>query len=417
VAYHAAVLDLAAPLPESVAAVDLGSNSFHLIVARINAGEIVIVDRLREMVQLAAGLDADRRLDDEASERAIDCLKRFGERVRHMPAGTVRAVGTNTLRSARQADEFLLEAEEALGHPIETISGIEEARLIYLGVAHSLANQGSRRLVLDIGGGSTELIIGEDFEPLLMESLYLGCVTASRRYFGDGKIEAKGWRKCELAALQELEPVRTRYRDAGWEEAVGASGTVRSVAAVVEASGWSKRGITPKALRRLRDAILEAGHVDGLDFEGLNPARRPVFPGGVALLSALFESLQIERLLPADGALREGLLNDLVGRIRQEDVRRRSVTALADRYHVDWKQAHRVEYTALQLLVQTSDAWGLDSVGHGSTRSVSTSPTSTTTTTASTSSPSPTCTASRARSRSWWRRWCARTGASFRSRR
>jgi exopolyphosphatase/guanosine-5'-triphosphate,3'-diphosphate pyrophosphatase len=362
VAYDGAVLDLASPLPESVAAVDLGSNSFHLIVARINAGELVVVDRLREMVQLAAGLDRKRRLDDDARSRALECLQRFGERVRHMPAGTVRAVGTNTLRSAHDTDEFLLAAEEALGHPIETISGMEEARLIYLGVAHSLANRGAKRLVVDIGGGSTELIIGEDFRPLLMESLYLGCVTTSRRFFGDGSIDAKRWRKAELAALQELEGVQTRYRDAGWEEAVGASGTIRSVAAVVRAAGWSKRGISAKALRRLRDAMVEAGHVDHLGFEGLNPARRAVFPGGVAMLAALFESLGIDRMLPAEGALREGLLNDLVGRIRREDVRGRSVRALADRYHVDWKQAHRVEHTARQLLVQVGESFGLASV-------------------------------------------------------
>jgi exopolyphosphatase/guanosine-5'-triphosphate,3'-diphosphate pyrophosphatase len=357
--HDAAVLSGTPSQPEAVAAVDLGSNSFHLIVARHQGGELVVVDRLREMVQLASGLTASRRIDARSRKRALDCLQRFGQRLHHVPRHGVRAVGTNTLRIARNAADFLAQAEVALGHPIETISGMEEARLIYLGVAHSLANPASRRLVVDVGGGSTELIVGEQFQPIRMDSLYLGCVTLSRAAFPDGEIDSARWRRAELLALQEFEPVQASYRGLHWEEAVGASGTVRSIHAVVEAAGWSKEGITPKALERVRDALLRAGHVDRLRLTGVSPERRTVFPGGVALVMAAFESLGIERMRQAEGALREGLLHDLVGRIRAEDVRSRSVAALAERYHVDGAQAARVEQTALRLLSRVAATWDL----------------------------------------------------------
>lgn len=355
------MLDLASPVPESVAAVDLGSNSFHLIVARVSSGEPVVVDRLREMVQLASGLDRSKRLSEKARNRAFDCLRRFGERLRSMPVDSVRAVGTNTLRVAHDTDPFLAEAEEALGHPIETISGIEEARLIYLGVVHSLAEPTSRRLVLDIGGGSTELIVGDGFDPLRMESLYMGCISMSRAHFSDGRISSGRFKRAELEALQELEPVRARFRGVDWEQAIGASGTVRAVDSVIRAAGWSKKGVTAKSLRRLRDAMIELGHVDLLELPGLNPNRRSVFPGGVAILSAAFEALGIDAMRHSEGSLREGLLYDLLGRIRQEDVRERSVCVLGDRYHVDWKQAGRVECTALMLLSQVAEDWRLES--------------------------------------------------------
>jgi len=348
-----------ASLPETVAAVDLGSTSFHLIVARPHSDQLVIVDRLREMVQLASGLDSSRRLSLESRERALECLRRFGERVRHLPRERIRAVGTNTLRSAKNARRFLTEARAALGHYIETISGIEEARLIFLGVTQSLPDPGLRRLVLDIGGGSTELIVGEAMQPILMESLYLGCVTVSRRWFEDGAITSGRWRKAELAALQELEPFQGRYRKAGWEQAVGASGTVRAVDAVVRSQEWSRDGITMKSLKKLRDALLKAGKVNGL--EGISAERAPVFPGGVVLLLSAFEALGIETMQTSEGALREGLLHDLLGRIGDKDVRTRSVTSLADRFHVDREQAGRVERTALALLSQAEGAWDLGS--------------------------------------------------------
>lgn len=345
-------------LPDDIAAVDLGSNSFHLLVARTKGGEPVIVDRLREMVQLASGLDDRNRLSQESRDRAVECLRRFGQRLRHMAPSAVRAVGTNTLRAAEDADEFLLDAERALGHPIETISGIEEARLIFLGVTRTLPGPRRRRLVVDIGGGSTELIVGDE-APRDMESLYMGCITFSRAHFGDGRLTADNWRKAELAALQELEPVVERFRAFDWEEAVGASGTIRAIDGLVRAYGWSRKGITPEALGRLRDTLLRAGRIGRLKLEGLNPRRKTTIAGGAVILSALSEALGIDVIRRSEGALREGLLHDFLGRIRDQDVRERGVEALADRAHVDREQALRVKQTSLALLAQVAENWDL----------------------------------------------------------
>ena len=346
-------------LPENIAAVDLGSNSFHMLVARTKGGEPVVVDRLREMVQLASGLDAGDRLSPESRDRAIECLRRFGQRLRHMAPSDVRAVGTNTLRVAVDAGEFLMDAERALGHSIETISGIEEARLIFLGVTRTLPGPQRRRLVVDIGGGSTELIAGDE-APRDMESLYMGCITFSRAHFGDGRLTAENWQRAELAALQALEPVTERFRAFDWEEAVGASGTIRAIDGLVRTYGWSRNGITAEALGRLRDTLLKAGRIGRLKLEGLNPRRRTTIAGGAAILSALFEALRIDVLRRSEGALREGLLYDFLGRIRDEDVRARGVEALAGRAHVDRLLAARVEQTGLALLAQVAASWGLD---------------------------------------------------------
>jgi len=344
------------PVPGIVAAVDLGSNSFHMIVARSDeSGELQIVDRLREMVRLASGLDAELNLTPQARSRALACLERFGQRVDQLPPGSVRAVGTNTLRRARNSDDFLRQAETALGHPIQTIAGIEEARLIYLGVTHSLGDPSGRRLVIDIGGGSTEVIIGTR-TPSLLDSLDLGCVSSTLEFFPDGALKSAAWDRASEAALSEFEPIQKRYRKLGWDEAVGASGTIQTVHAVLQAQGWSSGGITRKALLRLRDAILDAKRLDQLRFEGLSDERQPVFVGGVVVLLAAFESLKIEKMAPSEGALREGLLHDLLGRIRHEDVREAAVRGLAERYHVDREQAECVKATALELLSRVDEA-------------------------------------------------------------
>lgn len=341
------------------AAVDLGSNSFHLIVARMDHGQLQVVDRLREMVRLGGGLDAHNELSQEARERALTCLERFGQRLRALPSQSVRAVGTNTLRKARHAYDFLQAARTALGHPIEIISGIEEARLIYLGVAHSLADNGQRRLVVDIGGGSTEVIVGERFEALHLESLYMGCVSMSREFFSSGKIDKGAWAKAEIAAGIELESVTAAFNQAGWADAVGASGTARAIAKVLVGEGWSDQGITAEGLRKLRKAMLNAGHVDKLSLKGLSSERAPVFPGGVVIMKSLFEALDVESMDVADGALREGLIYDQLGRIAHEDVRERSVEAMCTRYHVDVVHAQRVRDTALDLFDQISAEWDL----------------------------------------------------------
>jgi exopolyphosphatase / guanosine-5'-triphosphate,3'-diphosphate pyrophosphatase len=341
-----------------IAAVDLGSNSFHMIVATQHDGQLRVLDRLRDPVRLAAGLDANHRIDPEVRKRAIECLQRFGQRLRDLGPERVRVVGTNTLRQARDPD-FLDAAQQALGHPIEVVAGVEEARLIYLGVAHSMADSGGRRLVMDIGGGSTELIIGEGFQTLRMDSLYMGCVNMSERFFRGGKLGKTNFVDAELYAGQELEPIQERFRRLGWQMAAGASGTIRTVSELLVEAGWAEQGLNLPGLRKLRKVLIDAGTIDKFKSKTLSDDRRSVLAGGVAILNATFEALNIERMQIAQGALREGLLYDLLGRIQHADVREAAVQAMAGRYQVDTAHAARIEAVALHLLEQLAPAWGL----------------------------------------------------------
>jgi len=344
--------------PDLVAVVDLGSNSFHLLVAKVVDGQIIVVDRLREMVRLGAGLDANKVLSKESQQRALSCLAKFGQRLRDLPVHGVRIVGTNTLRNAVNATEFLNAAEALLGHPVDIISGREEARLIYLGVANSMPNFQGKRLVIDIGGGSTEFIIGEGFESLCRESLDMGCVSISRRYFADGVIKNKNLRRAEIGALLELQPVEEMFRRTGWDLVIGTSGTIRAIERVIVEMGWGMH-LTADSLQRLRESLLEAGHVDNLNLKGLSVERAPVFAGGVAILSGIFEGLKIETAQVSEGALREGSIYDLLGRIHDEDVRERTILRLSQRYAVDTQQAQRVEETVLECLSQVARAWNI----------------------------------------------------------
>ena len=349
-----------APPPfETVAAIDLGSNSFHMVVARLVGDQLSILDRLRERVQLGAGLGEKKRLDDESQARALACLARFGERVRGMPRGSVRAVGTSALRVARNSFAFLERAGDVLGHPIEIISGQEEARLIYLGVAHDLAEGSDRRLVVDIGGGSTECVLGERYEPLQADSLHMGCVNWSLRVFPRGESDKERCEKAVLAARLEVRSLERHYRALGWSECVGSSGTILSIEQVLDANGWNGNGISEKGLKKLRKELLEAGRTDKLDFKGLAEDRRDVLPGGLAILIALFEGLGIEQLHGSQGALREGVLWDLLGRIRHEDLREQTIRRMGERYAVDLVQSGRVQRTALDLLGQCGEEWEL----------------------------------------------------------
>lgn len=332
------------------AAIDLGSNSFHMVVAKYADGRVQIVDRIKEMVRLADGLDEQRNLTEETIERSIACLQRFGQRIKELPARHVRAVGTNTLRQAKNGSYFLNRAREALGHRIEIIAGREEARLIFLGVAHTVYKENERRLVVDIGGGSTELIIGQDFQPRLTESLYMGCVSMTRQFFADGKISAKRMRRAILFARQEMETIESQYRMAGWDSAIGASGTILSIHKVLTLQNWGQSDITPDGLEHLREAMFSAGHTNNVQFEGLSANRKPVFAGGVAVLSGIFESLGIEHMTISDGALREGLLHELIGRALDRDIRDQTVTDLQQRYSVDMEHASCIEKTALYCL-------------------------------------------------------------------
>ncbi len=344
---------------DTLAAIDLGSNSFHMIVARIKDGDIQVIDRLREMVRLGEGLTEDKQLLPEVSERALACLERFGQRVRAMPQGSVRAVGTNTLRQVRDEGAFLEKAKQALGHPIEIIAGREEARIIYRGVAHGLAAGNEKRLVVDIGGGSTELIVGQGFTPKLRESLHMGCVSMTRRFFADGKITAGAMDRAILHGGLEVRPVRELFRRAGWKTAVGSSGSIKSIRNVVTSEGWSEDGISMAALERLKDTLLEAGSFDALNLKGLSEERRPVFVGGVAVLYAVFRNLGITRMQVSDEALREGLLYELSGGAHSDDVRENTVDTLMRRYDVDRAHALRVESTSMALYGQVVRAWDL----------------------------------------------------------
>ncbi len=350
----------------TVAALDLGSNSFHMVVARRDGGRLHVVDKLRERVALAAGLDASGRLTDAAAERALACLERFGQRLHDMPSQAVRAVGTNTLRQIRGESSFLARAEKALGHPIEVIGGKEEARLIYLGVAHDVAHDAERgrRLVVDIGGGSTELVVGDRLLVRTCDSLYMGCVSYGQRFFGDGRISRNRMARARIAARREIEPIRRRYASLGWEHAIGASGTILAVEKVVVAAGWCPSGVSAKALRKLRKTIQATPSASALELPGLTEDRRDVIAPGVAILCAIFDSLGIDALDTSQHALREGLLYDLFGREDDADLRDETVRAFQRRYHVDRRQAARVESVALRLLARAAPAWRLDAPAH-----------------------------------------------------
>jgi exopolyphosphatase / guanosine-5'-triphosphate,3'-diphosphate pyrophosphatase len=352
--------DAARPVPDILAAVDLGSNSFHLVVARYQHGQLTIIDRLRETMRLASGVAENGRLDKDVAAQAIACLQRFGQRLRDMHADSVRVVGTNALRLARRKQAFLERAREALGHPIEIIGGMEEARLIYAGVAHTMPSEPGRRLVIDIGGGSTELVIGEGFTPLELESLQMGCVSSSERFFQDGRVSAKRLARARVAARLELEPVQAAFLRRGWERTVGSSGTVRIIGEAIRELDPQSTAITRPGLERLIATMIEAQYVRDLRLASITDDRRPVLPGGVAILAELLDVLSIDEMRVAEGAMREGLLYDMVGRITDEDARERTVRAMQQRYHVDPAQAERVEATALDFLAQTRVAWRLD---------------------------------------------------------
>lgn len=346
---------------ESLAAVDLGSNSFHMVIGRLDDGALQIVDRIREPVRLAAGLQEDGSLDQASQERALEALARFGQRIRDFGPDQVRAVGTNTLRKAKNSRAFLRKASRVLGHQIETIAGREEARLIYLGVSHGVAGAPARRLVIDIGGGSTECIIGDSFDAVAVHSLYMGCVGFTKQFFGDGKISRKRMNNAKLAASLELQPVRAALRKRGWERAIGASGTIRAVAAILNEAGWAHGTINSEGMVQLEQAMLTAGRLDRLELPTLDPDRRSVFPGGVAILSAVFDRLRIDEMWVSPTALREGLIYDTIGRIHDEDPRDRTIAMLSKRYSIDQAHADRVQETALGLLSQVAEPWDLKS--------------------------------------------------------
>ena len=336
--------------PLRFAALDLGSNSFHLIIAGLNQGEVRIKDKISEKVQLGAGIGPDKRISQEAQERALACLQRHSERLQGIPKKNVRVVGTNALRRAKNSKAFLLEAERTLGYEIDIIAGREEARLIYLGVSHTLADDEGSRLVIDIGGGSTEFIIGSRFEAQITESLHMGCVSFAQLYFDDG-ISERAFTRATMAAKQQLISIRKELLVNGWDTSVGASGTIRAIINLLRHQGDIDDEVELEHLYGLREQLLKNfSSRHDVRMDGLSEKRGPVLPSGLAILIGIFESLNIKALEYSTGALREGLLYDMLGRIEHEDVRDRTVNALKDRYHVSPSRAERAKTTAFELL-------------------------------------------------------------------
>ena len=348
-------------LPETVAAIDLGSNSFHMIVARLEeTGTLSIIDRLRENVRLGGGLDDNDIINQSTQDRAFDCLEMFAQRIRSLPHSAVRIAGTNTLRIANNSRAFVEKAEEILNHPIEIIEGREEARLIYLGVAHGLATKKGKRLVVDIGGGSTEFIIGRGMIPIRRESLYTGCVSSSRRFFENGHITEKAMKAAEIDATLTLFPYAADFQSGEWHEAIGCSGTIKAIADIVHQQGWCLNAIDYPSLKKLRASLIDAGHIDNIKLAGLSDTRIPVIAGGLSVLLAIFKTLKIDLMQVSDQSLREGLLYDLVGRITHNDVRDATVETAMASWGVDVAQVKRITATIEKLCHATCQQWSIN---------------------------------------------------------
>ena len=337
--------------PQEIAAIDLGSNSFHMVIARIVNGALQVLGRLKQRVHLADGLDSNNMLSEEAMERGIACLALFAERLQGFPEENVCIVGTHSLRQAANAEEFLKRAAKVIPYPIEIISGHEEARLIFMGVAHTQPEKG-RKLVIDIGGGSTEMVIGEDFDPLLVESRRMGCVSFARQFFPNGEISKDNFQRARLAAAQKLENMAWQYRIQGWQAALGASGSIKAAHEVLIALGEKDGLITAERRELLRNEVLKYKRFSELALPGLSEDRQAVFVPGLSILCGVFDALAIKQLRLSDGALREGVLYEMEGRFRHQDIRSRTARSLAEHYNIDHEQAYRVLSTVQQLYAQ-----------------------------------------------------------------
>lgn len=342
-----------------VAALDIGSNSFHLVIARIVAGSVQILHRVKQKVRLAEGLDDNNILSDEAIERGLESLRVVAESLKGFEPDSVRIVATHTLRRARNAHQFIYAARGVLPYPIEVISGPEEARLIYSGVAHTNHDEG-QRLVTDIGGGSTEFVIGEGFDAKICRSLQMGCVSYTQRFFPNGELKAKAFQRAITAAEQELEMIADKYQRLGWTRCIGTSGTIKTLYALCQSDDTPhEQPVTLKALKGLMKQFVEAGHIDKLTHSAISEDRRAVIPGGLAILIGIFESLKIEELTFSTAALREGVLYQMEDELNHADIRERTAMSLAQRYDVDTEHAQRVLRTSLFLFDECASTWKL----------------------------------------------------------
>lgn len=340
------------------AAIDLGSNSFHMLVVREVAGSIQTLARIKRKVRLAAGLDKQNLLSQEAMQRGWQCLKLFSERLQDIPRDQIRVVATATLRLASNADEFLGKAQEILGCPIQVITGEEEARLIYHGVAHTTGGP-DKRLVVDIGGGSTELVTGIGAQATTLYSLSMGCVTWLERYFADRNLAKENFDQAEQAATDMILPVAPELIANGWQICVGASGTVQALQEIMVAQGMDERITLPK-LQQLKQRAIQCGKLEELEIEGLTLERALVFPSGLSILIAIFKTLNIEMMTLAGGALREGLVYGMLHLPIEQDIRQRTLRNLQRRYLLDNEQAERVAQLAENFSLQVAQEWKLD---------------------------------------------------------
>lgn len=348
-----------------VAAVDLGSNSFHMLIASLEEnGSLKVIDKIKEMVRLGAGLNHKQQLNEETQQRALECLGRFSQRLQNIDKKDIRITGTNTLRLAKNAKKFTKRAKKILNHRIDIISGIEEARLVYQGAIYGLAELGDKRLVIDIGGGSTELIIGDNHNPIQLESLDMGCVSITKMFFSDGLISQARIKEADKYARHNIYPIQQDYLTTGWEQCVGTSGSIRSISNVLLTSGFTDGTITYKGLKQLLGKIQEFKSIDKIKFDGLSSERRPVFIGGLIVLKAAFKALKLQQMTVSDGSLREGLMLDIVGRIKHEDIRVLSVEHLASRYDVRSQHANNIIASCEHLYGELKEPWMLDDENH-----------------------------------------------------
>lgn len=335
----------------NIAAIDLGSNSFHMVVAKVVGQDLQLVSRHKQRVRLASGLDSEMNLSPDAIERGLQCLAMFAERLQGFEKGNVRIAATHTLRRANNAPVFLQQARDVLPFPIEIIPGEEEARLVYLGVAHTQAESDSK-LVIDIGGGSTEMIIGQGFEAELVNSLQMGCVSFTDKFFNNGKLSKKNFVKATLAAEQRLEPLAKQYRKKGWDIALGSSGTIKAIKEVLIGLGHSDGLITSKRLKKLIDTLCAFDGIENIVLLGLSEERKPVFAAGIAIINAIFQALHIKEMHFSDGALREGVLYEMEARFARSDIRMRTTENLARKHQVEVEHAALVKGQATELFLQ-----------------------------------------------------------------
>lgn len=326
------------------AAVDLGSNSFHMVVVRVSAGSVQIIGKVKQKVRLAAGLDDNMMLDEISMERGWKCLETFAERLQDIPVGNIKVVATATLRLAQNAEVFILKAQKILNHQLQVISGEEEARQIYLGVAYTSANQGNS-LVIDIGGASTEIIIGNDMQPINLVSLEMGCVTFMERYFVAGRLTKAHFNSAIEAAKDKLQPVVKDFVCFDWQQCLGASGTPQAITEILVTQEISD-AIRLDYLRNLMEQCIDCSHIDSLQIEGLTESRRAIFPSGLSILIALFEKLNITEMQISGGALREGLIYGMLENTQQTDRRQVTLAETIEKYHIEAEQAERVRLVA-----------------------------------------------------------------------